>query len=141
MEPVIQRERTGCGIAAAAAIAGISYARAKSVANALGIFAHDRHLWSETRYVRRLLKPFGYATAPQRAFRSWRALPDLALLATKWRKERGRPFWHWVVFVRAGGRAYVLDSKKSLRHHMRTDFGRMKPKWFIPVSRRKPTAR
>jgi len=38
------------------------------------------------------------------------------------------------VFVREGGEASVLDSKRSLRHHRRTDFGRMRPKWYIPVA-------
>lgn len=142
MKPVIQLEPTGCGIAAVAAIAGVSYQRAKSIANALGIFAEDSRLWSETAYVRRLLKHMGYSTAPsERAFRSWRSLPDVALLAIKWHRERGRPFWHWVVFVRANGGACVLDSKKSLHNHVRTDFGRMKPKWLIPVARGKPAAR
>ena len=41
MTPVIQLERTGCGIASVATIAGLSYAKAKSVANALGIHAED----------------------------------------------------------------------------------------------------
>jgi hypothetical protein len=42
-----------------------------------------------------------------------------------------------VVFVREGGDAFVLDSKKALRTNRRTDFGRMKPKWFIPVAQRR----
>ena len=46
MKPVIQLERSGCGIASAAAIAGLSYTRARAVANALGIFAHDERLCS-----------------------------------------------------------------------------------------------
>jgi hypothetical protein len=27
----------------------------------------------------------------------------------------------------------VLDPKKSLQTNRRTDFGRMKPKWYIPL--------
>jgi hypothetical protein len=37
------------------------------------------------------------------------------------------------VFVRTHERAYVLDSTSALKRHVRTDFGRMKPKWFIAV--------
>ena len=59
IRPVIQEERTGCGIAAAAALAGVSYARAKAVAASLGISAQDPKLWSETASVRRLLTQFG----------------------------------------------------------------------------------
>jgi hypothetical protein len=31
-------------------------------------------------------------------FPSGEALPDRALLAAKWHKERDRTFWHWVAF-------------------------------------------
>ncbi len=135
MKPVVQEERTGCGIAAVAAIAGVSYARAKAVAASLGISAQDRKLWSETASVRRLLAQFGVRAArAARPFRSWSYLPDCALLAIKWHLEGGRPFWHWVLFVREKERQYVLDSKATLKAHVRTDFGRMKPAWFLPVT-------
>ena len=133
-KPVVQLERTGCGIASVAAIVELPYPKAKSIANSLGIFAHDATLWSETSHVRKLLRHFGVRTASSKVpFHSWETLPDLALLSIKWHREKGRPFWHWVVFVRENRRSYVLDSKKSLRSNFRTDFGRMQPKWYIPV--------
>jgi hypothetical protein len=136
VKPVIQAERTGCGIASAAAIAGWSYARAKKVAASLGISAEDHRLWSETAHVRRLLAQFGIRVArATEPFRSWQGLPDCALLAIKWHLEGGRPYWHWVVFVREQDRCYVLDSKAALKQHVRTDFGRMKPAWFLPVTK------
>jgi len=135
MKPVIQLEPTGCGIASVAAIAGVSYSQAKSVASSLGIFADDQKLWSETAHVRKLLRHFGLrAAATETPFHSWDALPDRALLSIKWHLEKGRPFWHWVVFVRENNRSYVLDPKKKLRRHTRTDFGRIKPKWYIRVA-------
>ena len=134
MKPVIQLERTGCGIASVATLACVGYREAQRMANRLGICADDRKLWSETGYVRRLLKQYGVTSARTEApFISWEALPDLALLAVKWHKEQGRVFWHWVVFWRGPRGPVVLDSKRALRRHVRTDFGRMKPKWFIPV--------
>lgn len=134
MKPVVQLEPTGCGIASIAAIAGLSYPKAKTIANTLGIFAQDESLWSETTHVRKLLGHLDIRTGPREVpFRSWAALPDLALLSIKWHLEKGRPHWHWVVFVRERGRSYVLDSKQRLRNHCRTDFGRMQPRWFIPV--------
>ena len=134
-KPVVQLEPTGCGIASVAAIAGLSYSRARAIANSMGVFARDRALWSRTGYVRRLLRRMGYAAGRgETLFRSWRALPDLCLLSIKWHREKGVAVWHWVVFQREDGAAYVLDSKRSLRHHCRTDFGRMKPRWFIPVT-------
>lgn len=134
MTPVIQQEPTGCGIAASAALAGISYLEAKRCANVLGIYAEDTALWSETAHVRRLLRELGVAVAAtETPFTSWESLPDKALLAIKWRMERGRPFWHWVVFVREREEARVLDSKKALRSNLRRDLGRIRPRWYIEV--------
>jgi len=135
MKPVVQEERTGCGIASVAMLAGVSHARAKARASLLGISAEDPKLWSDTKYVRTLLIKFGIsASRKEQRFHSWEKLPDIALLATKWHLEKGTPFWHWVVFVRENGRAYVLDPKKGLRQQTRTDSGRIKPKWFIRVA-------
>ena len=135
MKPVVQLERTGCGIASVAALAGVSYTQAKRMANRIGILADDSKLWSETGYVRRLLAEYGFRSArTEMPFTSWEALPDLALLAIKWHKERDRASWHWVVFWRGPSGPVVLDSKRDLRNHVRTDFGRMKPKWFILIS-------
>lgn len=134
MKPVVQLERTGCGIASVAALAGVSYRQARRAANRLGIFAEDSRLWSETQHVRTLLKRYRInLSGRETPFVSWSALPDLALLAIKWHREGGRACWHWVVFVREPDGAYVLDSKRALKVHVRTDFGRMRPKWSIRV--------
>lgn len=134
MRPVPQEEISGCGIASVAALAGISYHEAKTVANSLGIFAEDSSLWSDTHHVRTLLGNFGIATGQcELPFSSWETLPDLALLSVKWHLENGRPFWHWVVFWRSPNGPVVFDSKKSLKTNTRTDFWRIKPKWFIPI--------
>jgi len=136
VKPVIQEERTGCGIAAVAALAGVSYARAKRVAVLAGIVAADPLLWSDHGQVRRLLSRFGMRSGQSpRPFRSWNALPARALLAIKWHLRNGHPFWHWAVYVSDGQGGYVLDSKRGLKTHVRRDFGRMKPKWFLPVRR------
>lgn len=134
MKPVVQRERTGCGIASVAALAGVSYAHAKRMANRLGISAEDDRLWSDTQPVRSLLA--GYQIRASRAeqrFATWAALPEIALLAIKWHRAKGRACWHWVVFWRSPLGPVVLDSKQALRRHIRTDFGRMKPKWWIKI--------
>jgi ABC-type bacteriocin/lantibiotic exporter with double-glycine peptidase domain len=134
MKPVVQEERTGCGIASVAALAGVSYRQAKATAKKLGIATEDPRLWSDTRYVRTLLAKFGLSVSKtEHPFVSWEKLPHLALLAIKWHRENGKAFWHWVVFVRDKQTSAVLDPKKALKKNRRTDFGRMKPKWFIEV--------
>lgn len=138
MRAVIQADPTGCGIASVAAIAGVTYQRARSAARKLGIRVEDPRLWSETGPVRQLLAHFGLKAArSETPFRSWNAVPNLALLAIKWHREHNKPHWHWVVFTRDDGHARVLDPKKLLRNHARTDFGRMKPKWFIPIAKKR----
>ncbi len=140
MTPVIQQQATGCAIASAAAIAGIGYAEARRRANRLGIHAEDSRLWSDTDYIHRLLADLGVATGGEVVpFSGWDQLPDCALLSIKWHLYRGRPHWHWVVFVRDKAGSRVLDSNPRLKRHVRTDFGRMHPKcrmhpkWSIRV--------
>lgn len=134
VKPVVQEETTGCGIASVANILGKTYPEMKAIANAMGIYAENESLWSDTRYVRKMLTSAGVETSPNEIpFVSWDALPDLALLSIKHHQEDGKNFWHWVVFKRVNGRAFVLDSANYLPSNVRVDFDEMHPKWFIEV--------
>lgn len=134
MKPVLQEENTGCAIASSAAIAGISYKEAMGLAKDLGISAENKELWSQTNPIRQLLSSLNYNTSSgETPFRNWKSLPDCALLSIKWHLENGKSYWHWVVFIRDDSGEYVLDSSKRLKNNIRTDFGRIKPKWFITV--------
>ena len=134
LKPVIQEETTGCGIASVANILGKTYSEMRDTANAMGIHAEDKSLWSDTHYVRKMLSHAGVETsADEIPFESWSTLPDLALLSIKHHQEDGKTFWHWVVFKRVGGQAIVLDSASYLPSNIRTDFNEMQPKWFIEV--------
>lgn len=137
LTPIIQKEPTGCGIACAAILSGISYDEAKKTATRLGIHASDENLWSETTHVRRLLTELGIKTSREETdFSDWDALPDLALLAIKYHLEINRPFWHWVVFYRQAGQPVVLDPAAYLEKNERTDFENIQPKWFIEILNR-----
>ena len=134
LKPVVQEETTGCGIASVANILGKTYSEMKAVANAMGIHASDKSLWSDTQYVRRMLSSAGVKTSVDEfPFESWETLPDLALLSIKHHQEEGKSFWHWVVFKRVNGQSFVLDSASYLSSNIRTDFNEMQPKWFIEV--------
>ncbi len=136
LKPVIQEETTGCGIASVANILGKTYAEMKAIANAMGIYAEDKSLWSDTQYVREMLSSAGVETSPtEHPFESWDVLPDLALLAIKHHQEDGKNFWHWVVFKRLNGQEFVLDSASYLPSNLRTDFDEMQPKWSIEVTK------
>jgi ABC-type bacteriocin/lantibiotic exporter with double-glycine peptidase domain len=134
IKTVIQQEETGCGVASVAMLAGESYQAVRIQANRLGIFADDKKLWSETDYVRRLLKNYNIdATDSENAFTTWEALPDLALLAIKYHIEDGRPFWHWTVVQRVEAKLTVHDPAAYLETNERDDFTSMQPVWFIKI--------
>ncbi len=134
MKAVVQEHPSGCGIASVAVLAGIDYRQSQAAAEQLGIHAADPRLWSDSAYVRSLLRHHGIrCSAQETPFVSWGSLPDTALLSIKWHLERGTPFWHWVVFWRSPRRPVVFDPKRGLRSNVRTDFGRIRPKWFIAV--------
>ncbi|MCC8997174.1 MAG: hypothetical protein LM517_09020 [Nitrosomonas sp.] len=134
VKSVVQEEATGCGIASVANILGKTYSEMKAVANAMGIHAADKLLWSDTQYVRYILSSAGVKTSDKETpFESWEALPDLALLSIKYHQEEGENFWHWVVFKRVNGQPFVLDSANYLPTNIRQDSYAMQPKWFIEV--------
>jgi hypothetical protein len=134
VNPVIQQEKTGCGIASAANILGKSYAEMKLIANDMGIFSTDQSLWSDTQFVRDLLAQSGVETSDiEVPFQSWSDLPDLALLSIKHHVDNGKNFWHWVVFKRINGSPMVLDSAAYLEENKRLDFDEMEPEWYIEV--------
>ncbi|MCK7546172.1 hypothetical protein MLC59_18600 [Marinobacter bryozoorum] len=134
LKPVVQEEPSGCGIASVANILGKTYQEMKTRANAMGIYAEDKSLWSDTQYVRRMLSSARVETSPTEvAFESWSKLPDLALLSIKHHQEDGKNFWHWVLFKRVNGQPFVLDSASYLPSNIRTDFDEMQPEWFIEV--------
>ena len=135
--PVIQEEKTGCAIASTAVLAGVSYQEARKMANSMGIFAEDKALWSETNYIRKLLKSFNVNTDKNETpFVNWEQLPDCALLAINWHIEKGKAYWHWVVFVRENIEKAVLDSSSRLQNNVRKDFNDIKPKWYIGINKK-----
>ena len=106
----------------------------KAIANARGIYADDRLLWSDTAYVKVLLINAGMTVSQvETPFESWDKLPDVALLAIKYHIIDGINYWHWVVFKRINGQSVVLDSASYLPSNRRIDFEAMQPKWFIEV--------
>lgn len=138
MKPVIQDDKTGCGFASVATLAGVTYRHVKTVAGQLGIDVQDPKLWSDTRYIRKILASYDLSVSRKiTTFTSWDNLPPLALLAIKWHRRNNCAFWHWVVFYRGRQGPMVLDPKRELRTHCRADFGRIKPKWWIRINSKK----
>ena len=135
LTPVVQEDKTGCALATIATLSSQPYQDVKTRAAALGIHPEDKRIWSETTFVYQLAADQGFQLAPSpETFTDWEALPALAVMAIKWRLIDGIPFWHWVVFQRTEVGPVVLDPGRHLKQHRRTDFGRIKPAWYIEVT-------
>jgi ABC-type bacteriocin/lantibiotic exporter with double-glycine peptidase domain len=134
MKIIVQEDSTGCGIACAAMLAGKSYMAAKKRAKSLGIFVEDENLYSDTLHLKQLLKSYNITIGKKKIpFKDWELLPLVAILAIKYKENQSPPTWHWVVYQNLDKGPVVLDPKRELKSNLRTDFGRMKPKWYIKV--------
>ena len=65
MKPVIQEDRTGCGLASVATLAGVSYQHVKTVEGQLGIDVKDAKPWSDTQYFQKVLTSYGLSVSTQ----------------------------------------------------------------------------
>lgn len=134
MDIVIQQDQTGCGIACVAMLTDTSYEEVKATAASLGVVPADKKLWSDTMYVRTLLRNSSISCSDSEVpFTTWQALPDLALIAINYRLENGMPLWHWSVFKRETQGAVVYDPAPYLEENHRTDFAAMTPRWSIEI--------
>lgn len=127
---VVQQDRTGCGIACVAAIARAPYSRVRRMACRHFGWRMEGVFYTRSHHLIHLLENLGCATGRSRTVRRWESLPDLAIAAVNPDSENFN--WHWVVFVREGGGAYVIDPRS--KRERRTDFGRMRLRSCIPVS-------
>ncbi len=133
--PVVQEDITGCSIACVSWMCGQSYTDIKALAVDHGISIEDPRLWSATDHVRTILKKVSLnAKSEEVEFNNWDSLPAYSLLAIKYHLEKGIPHWHWVVCVNNHEDRFIMDPKKSLKSNIRTDFGRIKPKWYIEIT-------
>ncbi len=130
---VIQEDVTGCGIACAAMLAGKTYHAAKKRGKNLGIFPDDRNLYSDIFDLRMLLESYNIRIGKKVPFSNWKALPSTAIVAINYKADIESPTWHWAVFHRGDSGPVVLDPSRRLKSNVRTDLGKLKPKWYIPV--------
>lgn len=129
---VLQRESDDCGIACIAMLARIPYEKIRPIAEEFGYGRKGRY-GLDTSQVKKLGEAagllMGYRCIP---FVRLESIPDISLLAINYSEESGR--WHWVVFKREMGEAYILDPKDNLKKSRRTDFGKMTIGWWLRVS-------
>ena len=131
MKRIIQKDSSGCGLACIAMIAGISYRQVRKWSTKIGC-SKDGHFDTDASDLRELASCSKIALASRkRQFRSWDKIPHKSIVAINYMEKTDS--WHWVVFARDGDRKYVLDPKPSIKSDQRTDFWRMKGKWFLPV--------
>lgn len=133
MRRIKQLDATGCGIACAAMIAGVSYKRARKRAIELGIVGDRPPHYTTSGDVRRLLIDLGASAARGRRLTHWESVSGLSIVGINYSKEFDA--WHWVVYVPSKRGSYVLDPRAAVKSCRRYDFLRMRPRSFMPVAR------
>lgn len=140
----LQHDRSGCGLACVAMLAGIGYVQARTLARALAIGPRPyryraggglrtaRAGWlTDARQLRRMLAVLRIRTRAEREVTRWDQCDGDGLVAINARDDGT---WHWVVYLHGdGGR--VLDPNPRVRRDARRDFRRMRPARFVPVER------
>lgn len=127
---VRQRHSTGCGIAAAATLAGISYARAYREYRTL--FPDEPSHRTDSPEIRTLVRRFGVRLGRLVRTHRWTMLKRRCLVAVNY--DRKTDHWHWVVFEPTEEGGYVLDSKSKRPGGRRQDFRRMRLAWYHMIS-------
>ncbi|MEI8656449.1 cysteine peptidase family C39 domain-containing protein [Vibrio sp. Hal054] len=136
MRRVVQQDRTGCGLACIAILAGTEYSNVKDRALDLFNIESSDEFYTNASELQKLGQEFNLNVGgKRRVFKGFNALPDLAILAINYRENEDT--WHWVVYCRDGGNEFVIDPKKAVKAERRTDFGRLakSTRWFIAVKR------
>lgn len=141
----LQHDRSGCGLACVAMLAGIGYAQARTLARALHIGPRPyryragagvrtaRAGWlTDARQLRRMLAVLRIATRAEREVDDWSQCDGDGLVAIN---PRDDGTWHWVVYLHGEGSPHVLDPNPRVRRERRRDFGRMRPARFVPLQR------
>ena len=132
---IVQRDATGCGLACVAMLSKVSYSEAKALAATLGFAPKKRSYYTESWQLRQLLKDLGVRSQRGRRVSHWSSIGSLSIVGINPTVRRGHTYWHWVVYVPGPHGGYVLDPMASIKSSRRTDFGRMRLRSFIPVTR------
>lgn len=132
MKRVKQGNASGCGLACVAMLANKKYEEIRELAKEILNFNNDHDLYTDTTHLRKLLLSFGIVTSSKKVpFTEWGKLPKKAILGINHDMKTDK--WHWVVYQRDDRGASVLDPKVTIKTDRRTDFSRMRPKWYISI--------
>lgn len=141
MRRILQEDPTGCGIACAAMVSGVSYAQAKQRAIELGIVEVKPPHRTQSATLTKLLEDLGVRCKKGRRLSHWSSLTTMSIVGINYKEKNDTSYWHWVVYVPDDVRGYVpddvrgyvLDPRKIIKTEQRRDFKKMHPHNFIPV--------
>ena len=129
-----QEDPTGCGLACIAILAGVSYTEIRKIAVDDLEFDESGLFYTGTTHLRKLASKYNIKLSKRRRqFKSLEALPEKAILAINY--DGNVDTWHWVIYRRTLNEEFVYDPKRSIKSNKRTDFSRMKIKWFLQVTK------
>jgi len=115
-------------------ISGNKYIDVKKKLLSFSGFTEDGDFYTNASELRALSSEFNVTLGKRMSkFTSWSNIPDKAIVAINYREGEDGASWHWVVFCRNKNNEFFIDPKKAIKTHKRTDFGRVKVKWYLPI--------
>lgn len=147
MKRIVQKDRSGCGIACIAMVTGKSYKDVKNLAleknyrkrehiKMVKASGGDEPMFTSTGDLINLAQEFEVTIECKRRkkFKLWEDLPDTAILAVNWKKKKN--LWHWVVFKRLkSGKQYIVDPHTRCSKSRYTRLSKFKPvAGYLPIA-------
>lgn len=133
MRRIKQGDPTGCGLACIAMLTDTNYNSVRELAVGQLGFDDSGTFYTGTKELRELGRNFNIELGRRmRKFKNFQELPETAILAINYKEDSDT--WHWVVYRRTSNDEFVYDPKKNIKSNKRRDFGRIKAKWFLPVT-------
>ncbi|ACE83010.1 cysteine peptidase family C39 domain-containing protein [Cellvibrio japonicus] len=136
-----QQDKTGCGLACVAMLAGIEYGRIKSIAQKHGFLVKSKNgeFYTSSSHLRCIsdkVQSIEVVSLRRIKFSKIDELPDLAILSIDNLGVKNK--WHWVVFERKrDGSVYIYDPEIPKRYEKAAEIADLYITHYLVVKRKK----
>ena len=124
-----QQDATGCGLACAAMLAGVSYAHVRAQYRAL--YPRIKGYRTDIRDLRRILESHRVLLGRVRYAKSITRIRSRALVAVRYEPKTGN--WHWVVWEPSLEGGLVLDPMSRRRDGNNRSLRNRRPDWYYLI--------
>ena len=129
---VWQQDKTGCGIAIVAMVAGKTYKQIRRKALKEGI-VKETCFGTTVKSIKQLLSFYKIEGQRMKSFYKWRDIPTTAIASTSFTSDG---WWHWVLYVKTDKETFLYDpwdNKGKKRKH----FNGLQLGQYMTISKKK----